>query len=53
MVGIGRFIFGGNKEEGRGGIGRRGGDKKGGGNSPGNDNGPRTRAGVQISNLTH
>ena len=53
VVGTGRFRFGGGKEEGSGGIGRRGGDKQGGGNAPGNENGPVMRAGVKSSNLTY
>ena len=50
VVGTGRFIFGGGKEEGSGGIGRRGGYEQGGGNDPGNNDGPGMRLGVQSSN---
>ena len=53
LVGTGRFIFGGGKEEGSGGLVRRGGDKRSGGNAPENDNGPGMRVGVQSSNLTY
>ena len=53
VVGTGRFIFGGVKEEGSGGIGRRGSDKRGGGNALGNNNRTGMREGVKSSNLTY
>ena len=53
VVGTGRFIFGGGKEEGSGGIGQRGGDKRVVGNAPVKDDGPVMRSGVQSRNLTY
>ena len=53
VVVTGRFIFGGGKEEGSGGIGRRGEDRQGGENYPRNENGTGMRAEVQSINLTY
>ena len=49
VVVTGRSIFGGYKEEGRGGIGCRGVNKRRGGGVPGKDNGPGMREGYKVS----
>ena len=45
----GKFIFGGDKEEGIGRIEWKVGDKQGGGSAPGHNNGQGMRAGLQGS----
>ena len=53
MMGTGRVIFRGGKEEVSDGIGRRVVNKKGEGNAPGNDGRLGMRVGVQSGNLTY